>query len=150
MKKMSLPSALKVISTRNAAIAQAYRDWGKRLPPGPVSALATSMAGQRLELGKVLAEILGEPRLPEVEVEFDIEPSSLTGFSTFGTELVEPKELLQKMAEAEAADHELLAAVAGAILPASGAAAERLASEADSARKRSTWAQDHLELLTMG
>ena len=95
-------------------------------------------------------EILADPSLPEAEVEFDIEPSSLIGFNTFGTDLVELKELLKKMAEAEAADHELLAAVAGAILPASGALAERLASEADSARKRSTWALDHLELLTMG
>jgi hypothetical protein len=87
--------------------------------------------------------------LPESEVEFDVDPANLTGKDAFIGAIVDSKELLKKMAEAEAGDHELLAAVAGAVLPGSIAIAELLASEADSARKRSIWAQDHLDLLSM-
>ena len=144
---MSLASALKVIITYNASIGAAYRDWARRLPPGPVSALASSMAAQRQELGKVLAGIGGDGSIPQVEVEFDINPSVMTSFEDLGTAVVEPKALLQKMVEAEAVDHEFLSALAGAILPASASVAETLADEANSARKRSSWAQDHLDLL---
>jgi hypothetical protein len=150
MTRLLLSSALKEISSRNAAIAASYRDWAKRLPPGPVSKLASSMAGQRLDLGKTLGEISADPSLVEMNVEFDSDPRSLAVWEPSGGGRLEPKELLEKMAEAEAADHELLAAFAGAFLPASLAIAERLASEANSARKRSTWAQDHLDLLRMG
>jgi hypothetical protein len=150
MTRITLSSALKEISSRNATIAAAYRDWGKRLPPGPVSKLASSMAQQRFDLGKILVETSGDYSLPEIEVEFDVDPSLMTEKDTFDRAIYDSKELLKNMAEAEATDHELLAAVAGAVLPASSSVAERLATEADSARKRSIWAQDHLDLLNMG
>lgn len=149
MERLPLSTALKEISSRNAAIAAAYRDWAKRLPPGPVSKLARSMAEQRADLGKTIREIAGDRSIPDTEVVFDVEPSSLIGQADFDIGMAETKELLARMTAAEAADHELLATLAGTILPASGTAAERLAAEADSARKRSTWAQDHLDLLSM-
>ena len=149
MIRMFLSSAFKSLVSRNTAIAGAYREWAFRLPPGPVSKLATSMAQQRLDLGKVLAEVAGDRFLQETEVEFDIDSATLFGDADLATAKLEPKELLKKMAETEMNDHELLAAVAGAILPASSALAEKLAGEAASARKRSIWAQDHLELLEM-
>jgi hypothetical protein len=149
MVRRVLSSALKEISLRNAAIAAAYRALAKRLPPGPVCKLASSIAEQRLELGKILGEVSVDRSLPESEVEFDVDPANLTGKDAFMGAIVDSRELLKKMAEAEAGDHELLAAVAGAVLPGSIAIAELLASEADSARKRSIWAQDHLDLLSM-
>ena len=53
------------------------------------------------------------------------------------------------MAAAEGAEHDLLSAAAGAALPASSEAAELLAAEAAAAQKRSIWAQDQLELLSL-
>jgi hypothetical protein len=144
-----LSSALKEISSRNAAMASTYRALAKRLPPGPVSKLAASIAEQRLELGRILGEVSGDHSLPESEVEFDVDTANLTGKDAFVGTIVDSKEILKKMVETEAADHELLAAVAGAVLPASITVAESLAAEADSARKRSIWAQEHLDLLSM-
>lgn len=154
MKSLAVSSALREISARNAGIAAAYRDWALHLPPGPVSRLASSMALQRLELGKVLGALSGSPPLAEAQVEFEFDPAHLIKVEAFkslsfdGT-VIGLGDLLRKMAAAEAEDHELLAAVAGAVLPLSGEAAESLAGEAASARKRSLWAQDHLELLSM-
>ena len=147
MEKMSLSSALKVITTYNGAIASAYKDWARRLPPGPISTLAASMAEQRQDLGRLLTEISADRSLPEVEVDFDIDLGALRGFDSLATTVVEPRELLAKMAEAEAVDHEFLAALAGAVVAVSTSTAENLAVAADSARKRSTWAREHLELL---
>jgi hypothetical protein len=149
MMWLPLSSALKEITTRNAAITAAYRDWAKRLPPGPVSTLAYSMAEQRIDLGKGLRDLAGDQSIAGTRVEFDVDPASIAGVEPFHGRVIEPKELLMAMAEAETADHELLAALAGALLPASSEAAERLASEANSARKRAMWAQDHLDLLCM-
>jgi hypothetical protein len=149
MSSLALSFALKELSSRNTVIAATYREWARRLTPGPVSRLAWSMAEQRLDLGKTLGEIAANRSLPEVEVEFDLAPAAAAGVVASEASLAEPRAILKKMSEAESADHELLAAVAGAIVPASGAAAERLASEAAQARKRSIWAQDQLELLSM-
>jgi hypothetical protein len=114
------------------------------------------MTEQRLDLGKTLSEIAAEiasiHSFPEYEVEFEVEPSPaalIAGKASSSGAPAEPKDLLQRMAEAEATDYELLSAAAGAVLPFSSAIAERLAAEAASARKRSTWAQDHLDLLSM-
>jgi hypothetical protein len=149
MSSLPLSLALKELSSRNAAIAAIYREWARRLPPGPVTRLTGSIAEQRLDLGKALAEIAADRALPEIEVEFETAPASAAGIEANEASLADPKAILKRMSEAEASDHELLAAVAGAVLAASVPTAERLASEADQARKRSIWAQDQLELLNM-
>jgi hypothetical protein len=82
-------------------------------------------------------------------VEFETAPASAAGSEAASEPLSDPKALLKLMITAEAADQEFLATLAGAVLPASIDAAEALASEADAARKRSVWAQDQLELLSM-
>jgi len=114
------------------------------------------MAEQRSELGKVLGEISRDAAaiavFPETEVEFETDPSFAMvdrKIQSRGTP-AEPKDLLKMMVEIETTDHELLAAAAGAVLSLSSVLAERLAGEAASARKRSNWAQDHLDLLGMG
>jgi hypothetical protein len=157
MTSLPFSSALKELGSRNSAIASAYREWARHLPPGPSSKLASSMAEQRLELGKTLGEIAAEiaaiGSLPELAVDFEIEPfpSTLGAVrAAAGSAPSEPTEVLKRMAETEAADYELLAAVAGSVLPLSSGVAERIAAEAGFARKRSTWAQDHLDLLSMG
>jgi hypothetical protein len=147
MVKMSFPAALGELRVRNDKLSAAYREWGRRLPPGAASRLAASVAGQRKELGDYLAEASANRALSNVMVEFESSPSGATGHDAEPNLPPDQNDLLRRMAEAEEAEHELLAAVAGAVLPASGAVAERLASEADSARKRSFWARDQLELL---
>jgi hypothetical protein len=156
MTSLPFSSALNELVSRNSAIAAAYREWARRLPPGPSSKLASSMAEQRLELGKTLGEIAAAiaavSSLPELVVEFEIEPFPASlgeGRSANAATPAEPKEVLRRMAETEAADYELLAAAAGAVLPLSSAVAEQIAAEAGAARKRATWAQDHLDLLGM-
>ena len=150
MTRLLLSPALKEIRSRNAGIASAYRALAKRLPPGPVCKLASSLAEQRLDLGKTLAEVSDDHSLAEVEVEFDFDPVGLDGEAAVIGAAVDPAGFLKKVTEAEEADHELLAALAGALLPASLDFAERLATEAAAARKRAMWAQNHLDLLGMG
>jgi hypothetical protein len=147
---MRLSAALTEINTRNATIAAVYREWAKLLPPGSISKLASSMAQQRLDLCETLGEVLANPSLPDSELELDIEQASIADKGALGTAMLTPKELLKIMADTETADHELLAAISGAVLLSSSTIAERLAGEAESARKRSIWAQDHLDLLNMG
>jgi hypothetical protein len=149
MSSLLLSFALKELSSRNAAIAATYREWARRLPPGPLTRLTGSIAEQRLDLGKALGEIASYRSLPDIEVEFELAPASAAGVSQVEAKLDDPKVILRKMAEAEAAEHELLAAVAGAVLPESAPVAERLASEAAAARKRSIWAQDQLDLISL-
>jgi hypothetical protein len=107
------------------------------------------MAEQRGDLGKKLGEISASLALASVVVELETDPASAAGSEAATEPLSDPKALLKLMVVAEAADHEFLASLAGAVLPASSDSAEALASEADSARKRSVWAQDQLELLSM-
>ena len=108
------------------------------------------MAEQRLALGKTLVEASVVLTLPDSEIEFEVDPASAVSAATVAGAVGNPKVLLKMMTEAELADHELLATVAGAVLPASISIAERLASEAESARKRSVWVQDHLDLINIG
>lgn len=149
MTSLGLPFALKEISLRNAKLAATYRDWARNLPPGPVSRLALSMAEQRADLGKSLGEISAPLASARVEVELETAPASAAGSEASEASLADSKALLKLMIAAEAADQEFLAVLAGAVLPISSDSAEALASEADSARKRSVWAQDQLELLSM-
>jgi hypothetical protein len=149
MTSLGISFALKELSSRNARLAAAYREWARRMPPGPVSRLAQSISEQRIELGKTLNALSLDSALSGVDVEFEIAPASAAGSDAAMASLSEPKALLKKMAEAEAADHEFFAAIAGAVLPASAQAAESFAAEAAAARKRSIWAQDQLELLSM-
>jgi hypothetical protein len=146
---MAFPDALKELHSRNLAIAAIYRDWARRLPPGPVTRLATSIAEQRRDLGKAIEEVAAVYVRQGTNVEFDLAPAESAGLSPEDAALSEPKAILKKITAAEAADHDLLAAIAGAALVSSAEAAERLASEAASARRRSIWAQDQLELLSM-
>ena len=146
MPSIPFPGALEELRARSLSIAAIYRGWAKRLPPSPIMQLAMSLAEQRLDLGKALGEVASECGLRGVQVEFELLPAEAPAASD---EVAEPGALLKKMVAAEAADHELLAAAAGAVVGASTAAAERLAAEANAARKRSLWAQDQLELLDM-
>jgi predicted phage gp36 major capsid-like protein len=146
---MAFPEAFKELRARNLAVATVYREWSRRLPPGPVSKLAASIAEQRRDLDKALAEIAADQSPRGAEVEFELAPAQAEGVSSEDSELSEPKAILRKIVAAEAADHDLLAEAAGSALSLSTEIAERLAAEAASARKRSIWAQDQLELMEM-
>jgi hypothetical protein len=145
MTQMSYREALDALSTRNAGWASIYKESAKSLLSRSVSSLAASMADQRRELGRELAAlalILPFDDAPlEIEMDLPAPPSP-----PIGAEEAIPA-LLGRMQKAEAEDYELLSALSGAVLPRSVDAAERLAALAEQARKRASWAQDHLDLL---
>jgi hypothetical protein len=149
MLNMPFPEALKELRSRNLSIAAIYREWARSLPPGPITRLVLSIAEQRRDQDKAFGEIAANYGLQNIQVEFELSPAEAAGISTEDSTLSEPKAILKKIAAAEAADHDLLAAAAGAVIAASAEIAESLASEAASSRKRSIWAQDQLELLSM-
>jgi hypothetical protein len=148
MLRLPISTALKELSSRNAALTAAYREWARRLPPGPASRLAVSMAEQRIDIGKALAEIAADQSIAGIELEFEADAAFTPPWSAPGNRApAEPREILALMAEAEDIDHELFAAAAGSILQSSGEVASRFAAEAASAAKRASWARDHLDLL---
>jgi hypothetical protein len=101
------------------------------------------MADQRRELGKALLEFASidgtEAAIAELEPRFLDIPAIWPG--------AEPCDFLEFAVRVETSDYELLACLAGASLPLSSDAAERLAALSEQARKRAAWAQDHLDLL---
>jgi hypothetical protein len=105
------------------------------------------MAEQRIDLADSLANLSSQIGLPAIEVEFEEAPATVVGYDA--QDAAEPKALLSRMAKAEAADYEILTTIAGTFLPFSNEAAEILASQAEAARKRSSWAQDQLDLLNL-
>lgn|GEM_PF-1167002 len=149
MPSTTFPQAVEQLRARNQSAAATYRDWARRLPPGPVSRLALSLAEQRADLGKTLTEISGEFSLRACRVDLEDSASGANLPAAGAADLSDSATVLKMAVAAEDADHEFLAALAGAAVAASAEAADRLASEADAARKRSTWAKDQLELLDM-
>jgi hypothetical protein len=145
MTSMPLEAALAAVRLRNEALVGAYKDGARSVLSGPVSRLARSMADQRRELGKDLAELALLPGLQEAVAELDLDPLLFEKPLPWNT--ADVNELLERMRSAEADDYLILACIAGAFVPVSTEAAERVAALAEQARKRSTWARDHLDLL---
>lgn len=143
MSKITLADALKALQSRNDALISAYREGAQALSPGPVPNLATSMAEQRKELGKSLAALASSTGRAEI----DLDTPALEGDSSPPAVAKDPASLLGLMHEAEEADYERLAELAGSVLAVSAQAAELLASEANAAKKRASWARDHLDLM---
>jgi hypothetical protein len=143
MSKIMLADALKALSARNEALIGAYREGAKALPPGPVPNLASSMAEQRKELGKALATLTSSAGRSEI----DIDESELGEAASPVAVARDPAGLLRLLFDAEDAEYERLTELAGSVLAVSAPAAELLASEANSAKKRASWARDHLDLL---
>lgn len=145
MTQMPYREALDALSARNAALASIYKESAKHLLSRSVSSLAASMADQRRELGRELAALTLLPSIDDTPLKIEMD------FPDFPPPPIETGEaisvLLGRMQRVEAEDYELLSALSGAVLPRSVDAAERLASLAEQARKRSSWAQDHLDLL---
>jgi hypothetical protein len=138
-----LAEALKALLSRNDALIGAYRESAKALPPGPVPNLASSMAEQRKELGKALAPLASSAGNSEI----DIDSSALNVAASLPSRAKDPASLLRLMYDAENAEYERLTEFAGSALAISAQAAELLASEANAARKRASWARDHLDLM---
>ena len=143
MVSTTVATALETVSKRNSALAAIYTDAARSILSRSVSKLALSVADQRRELGKALVELaqVEGAGLANAEVEqipLDQSPTWAGG---------EICDFLQFMVKAESAEYELLSSLAGAFVVFSADGAERLASLSEQARKRATWAQDHLDLL---
>ncbi len=148
MPKIPFGEALAAFKIRNESLISLYRDRIKTIPPGPIGSLTASIAEQRRDLARDLSKILSsfeESPLRSAEIEYD---SPLdTGVHDIKTGSSDAIELLRFIKEAEDSDFERLSELAGAVLPISSAVAEFLAAEASGAKKRASWAQDHLDLL---
>jgi len=143
MVLVPLAAALDATSERNSALAASYKDGARSILSRSISSLALSMADQRRELGKTLLDLAAiagtEKAAAELETGLLDAPRAWSG--------TEACDFLNFMVRAETSDYELLACLAGAFVPLSPDAAERLASLSEQARKRAAWAQDHLDLL---
>lgn len=143
MPQPSYGAALDALLARNEALLVLYREGAKNLLSRSISSLAASMIDQRRELAKDVASLKRQVADAGAPIDFELTASTLPpNPSGEGA-----KGLLESMKKIEAEDYEFLSSLAGAVLPLSVEAAERLASLAEQARKRSSWAQDHLELL---
>ncbi|HOX33904.1 MAG TPA: hypothetical protein PLB91_16355 [Spirochaetales bacterium] len=142
MVQISYKAAIDALLARNTALIALYKEGAKSLLSRPVTSLALSMADQRRELGKELAALarLQDPGAGPIELE-----SAPAGPEAPAAG--DASSLLSRMRDQESDDYELLTALSGALLPSSAELAERLAGLAEQARKRSSWAQDHLDLL---
>ncbi len=143
MRKIVFAEALGRLQARNEALIGLYREGARRLPPGPAGNLAASMAEQRRDLSKALSSLAEGPE-GRAEVELD---DSFAAPEPGGPLPLDAAGLLGLIKEAEDADFERLSDLSGASLRISPEAAELLASEAGVAKKRASWARDHLDLL---
>jgi len=146
MSKIVLGEALRALLARNEALIVAYREGARNLPPGPVPNLAGSMVQQRRDLAKALTALAASPA-SYAEIDVDSDPRSSEAPTPGGAKDVIG--LLGLMKEAEDADFERLTELAGSALPVSADAADLFASEANGAKKRASWAQDHLDLMSL-
>jgi len=154
--RMPLSGALEVAMTRNSAVAAVYREASRRLLSRSISTLARSMEDQRRESGKEL-EALRSVFGSLIELDLDLADPDALRSPIVAPAIEDAAALLAAMERWESEDFELLAAIAGAAiagtaiaeaaLPASTEVAERVAALAEQARKRASWAQDHLDLL---
>jgi len=146
MGKIAYAEALGRLQARNEALIGLYREGARRLPPGPAGNLALSMAEQRRDLSKALSSLA---ELPGGRVEIELDESFAAAEPSGEPVPADAAGLLSFIKKAEDADFERLSGLSGASLPISPAAAELLASEAGGAKKRASWAQDHLDLLDL-
>jgi hypothetical protein len=144
MEPVSFKSALGALAARNAALGASYRESAKSLLSRSATSLAASMADQRREFGKDLAELGAEANIGDEALDAEIPLSPPLPPPPLDEDVAS---LLKRMKKVENEDYETLSALSGALLSRSPAIAERLALFAEQARKRGSWAQDHLDLL---
>lgn len=145
MIQRTFKAVLEALSTRNAALIAVYKESAKNLLSRPAMSLILSMADQRREFGKELSSLALSPGIGAEPLELEIR--ALPDLAPPRSPPGDVAELLKLAQKAESEDYELMTAVSGVVLPISPGIAERLAGLAEQARKRSSWAQDHLDLL---
>jgi len=149
MISASFAEALSTSRRRNEVLAGAYREAARHLLSRSISSVAASAADQRGELGEELAKL--EASLPQSlsETRLSLKEGLLRGAEAPATGGDEVKALLSRLLEAETADCELFALLAAAARSNDPDAAAELDAFSDQAKKRASWAQDHLDLLAL-
>ncbi len=150
MPKSSLGDVLAAYKERNESLIAVYRERSKNIPPGPIGNLAASIIEQRREAAHELAKILSSLQEPALHLA-ELELAPLVAVKTAGTEssVSDAAALLRFIQETEDSDFEHLSDLAGAVLPFSSELAEFFASAASAAKKRASWARDHLDLMDL-
>jgi hypothetical protein len=149
MTSVSFAEALSAARRRNEVLAGAYKEAARHLLSRSVSSVAASAADQRGELGEELAKL--EAALPKSlsETRLSLEEGLLKGAELPAQGGDEAKALLSRVLEAETADGELFALLAAAARSSHPDSAAELDAFSDQAKKRASWARDHLDLLAL-
>lgn len=148
MANRTLAAVLEEIRSRNEALTAAYRSVSKRTLTRSITTFAASAADQRRELGEALTEIvstLGREILDSVAV-FPSPAASIPPSEAAVSN--DPAFLLKYSRDVENGDRELFAALAALPCLDSDQSA-RFAAFSEEARKRSSIAGGHLDLISL-
>lgn len=146
MTGQSFSSILAASLHRNQAIAAAYKEASRRLLSRAVSGLAASAAEQRRELGEELAALASSlsPEMSALPLELPDAVVALADSPVPGMD--NPATIIAFFRDVEEAEHQLYGVLATAAAKDPDANAT-LSGFAEQARKRSSIASDHLDLL---
>lgn len=148
MENRTLAAVLDEIRSRNEALAAAYRSVSRRTLTRSITTFAASAADQRRELGEALSDIvstLGQEILGSTAA-FPLPTASLPPSEAAASN--DPAFLLKYSRDVENGDRELFAALAA--LPGLDTdLSARFAAFSEEARKRSSIAGGHLDLISL-
>jgi len=148
MANRTLAAALDELRGRNEALAMAYRSVSRRTLTRSITTFAASASDQRKELGEALAELADtlDPGLLAANRDLPAPgPEIAPGEAAASND---PAFLLRYFRDVENGDRELFSAMAG-IQGLDGDQSARFAAFSEEARKRSSIAGGHLDLISL-
>lgn len=148
MANRTLGAVLEELRNRNEALATAYRSVSRRTLTRSITTFAASASDQRKELGVALAELSATLDQDLLGANGDLPPSSPETAPEEAATSNDPAFLLRYFRDVENGDRELFAAIAG-MRGLDGDQAARFAAFSEEARKRSSIAGGHLDLISL-
>jgi len=148
MANRTLSAVLEELRDRNEALAMAYRSVSRRTLTRSITTFAASASDQRKELGEALGELAATLDQSLLSASRDLPapaPDVAPGEAAASSD---PTFLLRYFRDVENGDRELFAAIAG-IQGLDGDQAARFAAFSEEARKRSSIAGGHLDLISL-
>ena len=148
MANRTLSAVLEELRVRNEALATAYRSVSRRTLTRSITTFAASASDQRKELGEALAELTAtlDPSLLATDGDFPALKQEAAPGETAASN--DPAFLLKYFRDVENGDRELFSAIAG-LQGLDGDQAARFAAFSEEARKRSSIAGGHLDLISL-
>lgn len=148
MANRTLAAALDELRNRNEALVTAYRGVSRRTLTRSITTFAASASDQRKELGEALAELAATLDQGLLAAGRDLPSPTQEVAPVEAAASNDPAYLLRYFRDVENGDRELFAAMA-AIQGLDGDQAARFAAFSEEARKRSSIAGGHLDLISL-